>query len=439
MNEWIIKEKFNLPDRWEILRLHDLTIQIVDGTHFTPNYLESGVPFLRVTDIQSEKIDFTDLKFISIEEHELLKLRCFPKKGDILISKNGSIGIIKIVDWDWEFSIFVSLALIKTKKEIYNQYLKYLLQSDIIWWQIKLRSKQGTVTNLHLEEIRELEIPKPSITEQCKIAQILSTADAVIEKTQSVIAKYKAIKQGMLHDLFTRGIDITTGKLRPKYEDAPELYKESKLGWIPREWDDLQIKDCIYPIMSNVDKHIKEDETKIFLCNYMDVYSNRYLTKDISFSIGSANALEMQRFLLQVQDVIITKDSETPDDIAVPTVLTEEIENLICGYHLCILRSRDLNKLNGEFLMLQLQTHDINKQFSIRANGSTRYGLTVNGIEDSFLKIPKDINEQIEIPKRLKSIDTKLQSEQTYLRKLQQIKQGLMSDLLSGKKRLKLD
>jgi len=191
--------------------------------------------------------------------------------------------------------------------------------------------------------------------------------------------------------------------------------------------------------MSNVDKHIREDEINILLCNYMDVYINRYLTKNISFSEGSVNASEMQRFSLLEQDVIITKDSETPDDIAVPTVLIGKIQNLICGYHLCILRSKDLEKLNGEFLMLQLQIQGINKQFATRANGSTRYGLTIDAIEKVSLKIPNVIDEQIEIANRLKTIDNKIQTEQTYLHKLQQIKAGLMADLLSGKKRVAED
>ncbi|HUX58967.1 MAG TPA: restriction endonuclease subunit S [Bacteroidales bacterium] len=292
------------------------------------------------------------------------------------------------------------------------------------------------------------------LTEQRQIARILSTSDSVIEKTQVAIAKYKAIKQGMLHDLFTRGVksekvkvksengDIVeklVWKLRPKYEDAPELYKAGKLGIMPKEWDELLINDCIDPIMSNVDKHIYENEIKILLCNYMDVYNNRYMTKGISFSDGSVNASEMQRFSLKSQDVIITKDSETPDDIAVPTVLIEKVENLICGYHLCILRSKDLSKLNGEYLMLQLQIQEINSQFAIRANGSTRYGLTIDAIENVSLRIPKDINEQLGIVKRIKTIDDKLKSEQNYLQKLQAIKQGLMGDLLSGRKRVNVD
>jgi type I restriction enzyme S subunit len=342
------------------------------------------------------------------------------------------------------------IALAK-RKGISNQQINTIIFNDdfepeycyyLIKYNINELLKLAGTTAVPIVNKAEFEKIKlkhhSSRDEQYQIAHILSTCDAVIEKTQAAIDKYKAIKQGMLHDLFTRGIDPTTGTLRPKYEDAPTLYKESKLGFIPLEWDEFKIKDCIDPVMSNVDKLIRDDETIILLCNYMDVYSNRYLTKGISYSIGSANQSEIQRFSLRPQDVMITKDSETPDDIAVPAVLVEKVENLICGYHLCILRSKDLNKLNGEFLMLQLQLQDINKQFAIRANGSTRYGLTIDAIENVFLKIPKNIDEQIEVVRRLKSLNDRLQAEQNYLQKLQKIKAGLMSDLLSGNKRVKV-
>lgn len=325
--------------------------------------------------------------------------------------------------------------ILRAKQEFNQDFIFYsLVHKDITKYL-----NSGTRSKLNKSELEKIEIDFPATKdEEDKIAKILSTADAVIEKTQAAIAKYKAIKQGMLQDLFTRGIDLQTGKLRPRFEDAPDLYKESKLGWIPREWEVELIGYCVDPIMSNVDKHIHADEIKVSLCNYMDVYSNRYLTRDISYSSGSVNASEYLRFSLQPQDVIITKDSETPDDIAVPSTLVEKIDNLICGYHLCILRSKDLNKLSGEFIMLQMQLYEINKQFANRANGSTRYGLTIDAIEECSLKIPNDINEQLEIAKRLKAIDNKLQTEETYLQKMQSIKKGLMEDLLSGRKRLKI-
>jgi type I restriction enzyme S subunit len=78
-----------------------------------------------------------------------------------------------------------------------------------------------------------------------KIAKILSTCDEVIEKTEAAIAKYKAIKQGMMHDLFTRGIDTATGKIRPSYQEASELYKESALGMIPKEWEVKRLEDVV--------------------------------------------------------------------------------------------------------------------------------------------------------------------------------------------------
>ena len=356
--------------------------------------------------------------------------------GSIVISSRAPIGYFAIAKK--ELTTNQGCKSVIPKSDFDSLFLYYCFNFYIE--RIKRLGAGSTFAEISKSDLESVKFPHPkSKTTQRKIAHILSTADAVIEKTQAAIAKYKAIKQGMLHDLFTRGIDPATNKLRPTYEDAPELYKESKLGWIPKEWEVEEIANAIQPIMSNVDKHIKEDEINILLCNYMDVYNNRYLTKNIAFSGGSVNASELQRFSLHEQDVIITKDSETPDDIAVPTVLIGEIQNLICGYHLCILRSKDLEKLNGEFLMLQLQLQGINKQFATRANGSTRYGLTIDAIEKVKIKIPKMLDEQIEIVNRLKTIDNKLQTEQNYLHKMQQIKAGLMADLLSGKKKVNVD
>jgi type I restriction enzyme S subunit len=407
-------------------------IRIVPGFPFNSQLFNDdgeGLPLIRIRDLLKSKVE----TFFSGEYSNEFLI----SKGDILIGMDGDFHIVR---WNNRTKALLNQRIMKVAQKegalIDINYFYFFLFPFLkdVWY----KTTATTVKHLSTFDIADALVKFPSFTEQTHIAKILSTCDAVIEKTEAAIAKYQAIKQGMLQDLFIRGIDITTNKLRPRYEDAPDLYKESKLGMIPKEWNVEAICDCITPTMSNVDKHIKEDETKVFLCNYMDVYSNRYLTKEISFSNGSVNASEMQRFSLHPQDVIITKDSETPDDIAVPAVLIEKIENLICGYHLCILRSNDLSKLNGEFIMLQLQLHEINKQFSIRANGSTRYGLTIDAIADSFLKVPSDINEQIEIVKRLRSIDAKLKAEQSYLFKQQQIKFGLMNDLLSGKKLVKV-
>ena len=190
---------------WVIEKLQKLTRQIIDGTHHTPRYTTRGIPFLRVTDIQSSSIDMTDLKYVSKEEHETLIKRCNPEKGDILLSKNGTIGIPKVVDWDWEFSVFVSLALIKIKDHLLDvSYLSHYLSSEFMKQQIKERSKQGTVTNLHLEEIREFDIPvPPTLEEQRAIDTILTDMTNDINSLENKKSKYLYIKQGMMQELLT--------------------------------------------------------------------------------------------------------------------------------------------------------------------------------------------------------------------------------------------
>jgi type I restriction enzyme S subunit len=201
-----------LPKDWDDELLENLTEKIIDGTHATPRYTEVGVPFLRVTDIQDRLINFNNLKYISRKEHEELIKRCKPEYGDILYSKNGTVGIPKVVDWKWEFSIFVSLALIKPKKNIvYNKYLYYLLQSFLVSRQIMKRAKQGTVTNLHLEEIREFIIPLPKYEEQILIANALTAIDNKINKEEEYLEKLETIKKGLMQDLLT-------GKVRVKVE-----------------------------------------------------------------------------------------------------------------------------------------------------------------------------------------------------------------------------
>ena len=135
-----------------------------------------------------------------------------------------------------ETSTNQSITGIYPSKEHDSKFLLYTLNHNID--KILLHNVGSAQPHINKEIVDNLEFNYPIVPEQNVIAKILSTADAVIEKTQAAIAKYKAIKQGLLQDLFTRGIDLNTNKLRPSYKDAPELYKESKLGMIPREWDE---------------------------------------------------------------------------------------------------------------------------------------------------------------------------------------------------------
>ena len=185
-----------IDPEWPIFELSEVTIKITDGAHFTPTYVETGVPFLRVTDITESN---TSKKFIPQEEHDELIKRCHPEKGDVLYSKNGTIGIAKLVDWDWEFSIFVSLCLIKPKKELLDpHYLKCFLNSDTAYAQATARSKSGTVTNLHLVDIKTIKIPLPPLEIQQAIVAEIEAEQTLVNANRELIERFEKKIQATL-------------------------------------------------------------------------------------------------------------------------------------------------------------------------------------------------------------------------------------------------
>lgn len=125
---------------------------------------------------------------------------------------------------------------------------------------------------------------------------------------------------------------------------------------------------------SGVDKHSVEGELDVRLCNYTDVYKNDRITDDMPLMAATASMDEVRRFSLLPGDVIITKDSETPDDIAVPAVVTEALTNVVCGYHLTLLRP--FPGTVGRYLFWCLKAAEVNSQMSLAAQGVTRFGIT---------------------------------------------------------------
>ena len=159
--------------------------------------------------------------------------------------------------------------------------------------------------------------------------------------------------------------------------------------------------------VSNVDKHTKEGELPVRLCNYVDVYKNDYITQELAFMRATASVDEIERFRLEQGDVLITKDSETWDDIGVPALVTESADDLVCGYHLALLRPS--GEILGAYLARALQTNGVAYQFHVRANGVTRYGLTHAGIQSVQVPLPP-LAEQAAIVRYLDAADGRIRA-----------------------------
>ncbi len=140
------------------------------------------------------------------------------------------------------------------------------------------------------------------------------------------------------------------------------------------EWNRAILDDVIDLTLSSVDKKTKSDEKRVILCNYMDVYNNSFIHADMDFMTATATEREITKCSLFAEDVIITKDSEKHDDIGVPALVRQDIKNLVCGYHLAILRPR-LSKIDGTYLFYALKIDETQRQFHSYANGVTRFGL----------------------------------------------------------------
>jgi type I restriction enzyme S subunit len=194
-------------------------------------------------------------------------------------------------------------------------------------------------------------------------------------------------------------------------------------------WKNRKLTDLADVRVSNVDKKVYANESSVKLCNYMDVYTNGYITSEIQFMDASASATEIDRFGLKYGDVIITKDSETPDDIGKPAVILEHIPNLVCGYHLALIRP-NTDQVDPIYLAKQLSTSRVARYFAVQASGSTRYGLPISAIEATEIPIPAK-PEQTKIAEILSTVDRAIEQTEALIAKQQRIKAGLMHDLLT--------
>jgi type I restriction enzyme S subunit len=156
---------------------------------------------------------------------------------------------------------------------------------------------------------------------------------------------------------------------------------------LPTHWQAQRLGTVADIILSNVDKHTQEGELPVRLCNYTDVYKNDRITSALEFMQASALPREIERFAIRKNDVLATKDSEDPNDIAVPSLVAEDLPGVLCGYHLAIIRP-DPRKIHGPFLAWVQASKQIRAQFEAQSVGVTRFALGHAAFKEALLPIP---------------------------------------------------
>ena len=212
-------------------------------------------------------------------------------------------------------------------------------------------------------------------------------------------------------------------------------YKDSNVSWlghVPAHWEVRRLRTVANMRVSNVDKHTREGEFPVRLCNYVDVYKNDQITEAMPFMGATAAQDEIARFRLERGDVLITKDSEAWDDIGVPSLVVESAFDLLSGYHLALLRP--YKEILGPYLARGLQSKSVACQFHVRARGVTRYGLTHVGIQSVCIPLPP-LSEQRAIVRYLDYVDRRIQryisAKQKLIDLLEEEKQAIINQAVT--------
>ncbi len=214
-------------------------------------------------------------------------------------------------------------------------------------------------------------------------------------------------------------------------------YKDSGVPWLgemPAHWEMRRLRNTSEMRVSNIDKHTKDEEQPIRLCNYVDVYKNDRIRSGMAFMRATATTDEIERFRLRSGDVLITKDSEAWNDIGVPALVEDTQDDIVSGYHLALLRPF-LERVDGGYLFRALQSTAVAYQFHVEANGVTRYGLSHSAIKSVWLPLPS-LPEQAAIVRYLDHADRRIQryirAKQKLVTLLEEQKQAIIHQAVTG-------
>lgn len=370
-----------LENDWLRSTLGKLCHSITDGTHFTPRYVDQGIPFYSVENVTAD--DFTNTKYISEEEHRSLIKRCKPEKGDVLMTRIGSIGDTKLIDWDVNASIYVSLALLKLNNEIDAEYFYQYSKSKFFTNEVHRKALLNAIPmKINMDAISDVEVIFPqSKIEQKAIAKALSDSDNLITSLSELVTKKTNIYKGALFQSFNQ-----------------------ESGSIPSKIDDL----CLIEkgVATSYDKDFIEGE-----------YG--FLNGGISFSGSTSD------FNDKGNTVVISEGGNSCGYINYLDL------PFWCGGH--AYRLLDFTG-NQKYLYYALKSREF-EIMNLRV-GSGLPNVQKKDLSHFEIHFHNDVNKQNSVVSFLDSLTTELDFLKKQRVKYQHIKQGMMNGLLTGKVRL---
>ena len=398
-----------------------------------------SVPVLRIPNVQ-ERLDTTSILFLRGISQD--KRRRFAATRDwlLMVGSNGNpdrVGdCVRITqDTDYLFASFLVGVEPNTQAGVDPCFLHYLLRSDSIRKAISDSIKGTTgLRNISLSHLVAHEIPCPPPAQQRKIARILTTVDNLIEKTEALIAKYQAIKQGMMHDLFTRGVD-EHGHLRPPYEEAPELYKPSELGWIPKEWEVRKLEHLYANPIRDFGSFSSTNLITFLEHGVPFIKSEMIEESNVNWENVTYISAQVHRLLdkshVHKGNILFSKIGS-----ALGKGLVYDGSRGVCNSNAAVAKIDIDTRVAGRHFVTYFLNHEIAKVQLRNMIVSLLPRINLGDLSSLLIPTPT-LEEQQSVEARFLSADIAIQSEKATLAHLFGVKTGLMQDLLTGKVRVK--
>ena len=408
---------------WRKCKLRDIA-NIYRGGNFQKNdFIPEGKPCIHYGQMYTHFGTFTDKVLTYLPEDVFRKSRIAVSNDVVMAITSETVeDVCSCVAWVGKEDIAISGHTVIIHHQEDTKYLSYYFHSDSFFTQKSRVAHGSKVIEINPCDLENTIIVLPKdIQEQKRISDILSTCDTVIQNTQKTIDKYKAIKQGMMQDLFTRGL-TKDGKLRPSYKEAPELYKESELGMIPKEWAEtpvIEIGEVISggtPFTKNTD--FWDGNIPFVTPNDLSVNEGGYITSTERYitvlGLSKSSAIELP------EGTLIISSRAPIGYLAIASfncVTNQGCKSVVFD-----------SKQAPLFHYYNFQRY-VNKMKSL-GSGTTFAEISKKDVEKVKVSYPLK-EEQIAIAKRLSSIDSTIQKEEAVLEKYKNIKIGLMARLLT--------
>ncbi|MGC8732970.1 MAG: restriction endonuclease subunit S, partial [Halothiobacillaceae bacterium] len=392
-----------------------------------PSYWKGDIPWASVKDFPEQAEVITDTQeHISVAGLSASASNLIPA-GTPLVCTRMAVGRAAMPSV--EMAINQDVKALFPAAGVSAAYLLKVLQ--FIQPKAEAQAVGSTVKGIRIQDYLNISVPLADTNAQPLIVAVLSTLDTAIQETEAIIAKLKAVKQGLLHDLLTRGIDAN-GELRPPQTEAPHLYKESPLGWIPKEWDIATLEAVSATVTSG-----SRDWARFYADSGAVFVRIGNLTREhINFRFDSTiyvrpprNA-DGHRTRLEPGDILISITA----DLGIVGVVPDGMGEAYINQHIALVRPSH-GVVNPRFVGHYLASPAAQTYISMLNDAGAKAGLNLPTVRGLLTARPARTEQDL-IAERLDEIDHRIQNATTELAKLRELKAGLMDDLLTGRVRV---